>query len=127
MNSYPLTDKLQKVLAQHAIAVPPEEVGGLSREVEACLERFRAFSDQFLAPNVILAEQLAERCRFLLGRYERCNARQRALIVGAVRYFSLFRDAIPDGKPLVGLDDDIAITNYVLEQLNVKGMFLSVD
>lgn len=127
MKRFPLPESLRKAFALHAQAVPLEAVAGLNQEVDACVERFHAFKDQFLAPNVKLAEELAERCRYLLGRYKQSNEKQQALIVGAIKYFSLFRDAVPDGKPIVGLDDDIAVTNFVLEELGIKGMFLTVE
>ena len=127
MKQYPLPDSLRSAFAVHAQAVPVNAIEGLKHQVEICVDKFRAFGDQFLAPNVAIAEELADCCRFLLKRYPLSTEQQQALIVGAVKYFTLFLDAVPDAKPLVGLDDDIAVMNFVLEELGVKGMFLSVE
>lgn len=70
---------------------------------------------------------LIERSRFLLDRYETFSENERALIVGAIRYFTLAKDGVLDATPIHGFTDDVAIMNFVLQELGVENKFIDSD
>ncbi len=71
----------------------------------------------FLGPDLQIAQSLFETSRRLLESYESYPSEKQALIIGAVRYFIMHRDSLPDAHPIAGLDDDLAVFNYVTERL----------
>jgi len=85
---------------------------------------FYSYRGKGLGPHVTLSYQIAEVCHYLLDCYETFGTRERGLIVGAVRYYLMRRDSYDDTKPVVGLDDDIQVMNYVLEELGIAGRFI---
>jgi len=53
----------------------------------------------------------------LLDNYDSYPKSHQKLIVGAARYFVSPHDADPDTTSLLGLDDDAAVLNYVLDTI----------
>ena len=116
----PIVDTFEKLCE----ACPIDELPKLRHQVQAAVDRFAGFRNDLLGPSVETSRELAARCGLLLDRYEKLAPRQRALAVGAVRYFITQLDAISDQTPIVGFNDDIVVMNHVLEQLNISGHFL---
>ncbi len=97
-----------------------EELGKFVREFEEGAENNQRI-------DLRLVKQLEQCSRALLERYIDLTEEQRALAIGAIRYFVITDDALPDEGFASGLDDDVAVMNYVLEQLGVEGMFIRID
>ncbi|MFN8391699.1 MAG: hypothetical protein U0136_15530 [Bdellovibrionota bacterium] len=87
--------------------------------VSEALFRLQSYTDEYLGPNLKVARQLAERSRTLLKKYPSLDESQRALVVGAVRYFIIMMDNMDDTKPITGLDDDVMVMNTVLDRLGM--------
>jgi uncharacterized membrane protein YkvA (DUF1232 family) len=66
---------------------------------------------------VDLAAQIEDRLVRLFALAPALPPAQRALVVGAARYFVSGEDAIPDTRACTGLDDDVRIVNHVLKEL----------
>jgi len=86
--------------------------------------KMEAQSKGLLDQHII--EALYNSATFLLEHYEEFNKKQQALLIGAVYYFGLSDDPSPDTSFATGLDDDVAVMNYVLEELGVEGFFISL-
>jgi len=104
--------------------ISPEEIPQLRTEVDTCLEELRTEAQQNELVNLQLAEEIAERCRFLLERYEQFGASQRKLIIGAVCYFAVEKDPFSDSSFASGMDDDAKVMNYVLQQIGVEDRYI---
>jgi uncharacterized membrane protein YkvA (DUF1232 family) len=103
-------------------AIPEEEIAALQREVNENLKRVKRSQDK--GADKKAAEALTDCSRYLLSNYAQHSAAEQALIVAAVRYFILNDDALPDSTPDVGLDDDVRVMNYVLEELGIQGKYI---
>jgi hypothetical protein len=77
--------------------------------------------------DVASAEELAETCYFLLEYYPCCAPEQRALIVGAVRYFAMADDSFDERAFASGCQDDKRVVNHVLERLGIDDHYLNED
>ena len=95
-------------------------IDAMLQHVDSALAHLQSFKNEFLGPNFDLAEQLASRCKKLLNVYPELKEEDKRLVVGAVRYFVIHLDNLPDSTPVVGLDDDALVVNHVLETLNLK-------
>lgn len=73
-----------------------------------------------------MVQQLVKACNELLGQFETFNSRQKALAVGAIRYFIGDNDAVPEGVFASGLVDDAKVMNHVLEKLKIEGFFVDI-
>lgn len=71
-----------------------------------------------------LVKNLYLRSKFLLEHYSEFKPAQQPLIIGAVYYFALDKDASPDTEFATGFDDDAQVMNHVLEELGVVGQFI---
>jgi hypothetical protein len=76
--------------------------------------------------NKNMVEVLADRSFQLLDRYESLTKKQRALAIGAIYYFAMEADGSSDGNFATGLDDDCAIMNYVLQQLEIDNLYIEL-
>lgn len=98
---------------------PVDYVPEMRRLLDETMVRFPPERTQFFGPNLSLAWSLEEKCRLLFSKYPSLSASDRALAVGAIRYFIVGMDAHPDTEALHGLDDDLFIMNMVLEKLSL--------
>lgn len=98
----------------------PELRGILDRNLAELADRAKANERIDLA----LMYELADVAHYLLDQYDRFNTEQRAMVIGAVRYFAIAEDGLPDESYASGFDDDAEVMNYVLEQLGIEGKFL---
>ena len=67
--------------------------------------------------DIDTAERLANTLLILLNEYNQYPEQQQTLIAGAARYFVHPLDADPDTGSVLGLDDDTAVLNYVLDTI----------
>ena len=74
---------------------------------------------------VDIATALAEGLEELLDRYHELDDRGQALVAGAARYFVSDSDARPDLESVLGLDDDLAVFNWVVAEIGRPD--LSID
>ena len=97
--------------------LPETEVPALHLEIQNALQKMQeALShNEFL--DLTAANKIAETLTHLLMGYNRFPADQQALVVGAARYFIEKDDAEHDTDSILGLDDDIAVLNHVLDQI----------
>ena len=105
-------------------ALPPEALEELSEMVTRSLERTRDEAATSPRIDIRMAEEIASRCRLLLEHYEEFSKEERALVVGAVRYFVIDEDPFSDDVFASGFDDDARVVNHVLEQLGIEGMYI---
>jgi hypothetical protein len=67
-----------------------------------------------------LAHSLGDISLLLIKKYEELSPRERAMVVGAIRYFVDENDCFPESTYGAGLTDDAEVMNFVLEELNLK-------
>ena len=94
-----------------------DDVAALRREVRAHFESLVRLQEKQELLAVDLAELLCVRLELLLDAAPSLAADVRADIVGAARYFISAQDAVPDDRACVGLDDDVAVFNHVVRQM----------
>lgn len=107
--------------------LPAEEVAKFQDYIDQKLAGLGETSKYNYRINTKLAEQIAERCKFLIDIYEGQPESHRALIVGAVRYFAIGEDAVSEQGFASGMDDDAKVVNYVLEELGVLDRFIDLS
>ncbi len=103
-----------------------EEIDGLRELVDACIANTRDDAQESPRVDLRTAEDVAQRCRLLLDHYEEFTDDEKALVIGAVRYFVVDEDPFSDDVFASGFDDDAHIVNHVLEQLGIEGMFIEL-
>ena len=98
-------------------ALPEDEIPQLRQTIDQHLHEIvhALGSNEFL--DVVTAQRVTKVLGTLLDDYPSYPESHRALIVGAVRYFIKADDAEPDTSSLLGLDDDVTVLNYVVDQL----------
>lgn len=106
--------------------LPVDMIAELQRDFEGAVRETASRAQANPRIDKRRLEQVAERCRLMMQRYEEFSTEQRALIIGAVRYFALVDDVLADDTFASGLDDDAKVVNYVLEELGVEDCFIEV-
>ena len=107
-------------------ALPVEAVAELRSAVQQFLAVAQDKYEQNSYFDIDLAGKVGDRCLALLDRYETSSEEERALIVGAVRYFVGGRDAISDEVFASGFTDDAKVINHVLESLGIEDLYLRI-
>jgi hypothetical protein len=87
----------------------------------------RARAEKNVRMNKRRLDDLIDRCELLLDVFPDVAEQQRALIVGALRYFVVDGDQLSDEAFCTGFDDDARIVNFVLEQLSIEGKFIAIS
>ena len=109
---------VEAAFAKLAEAYPLDYLPNMDEAISGAMERLNEFADDFVGPNLKVAGMLEDRSRMLLREYAKLNTEQRALAVGAIRYFIVNMDGgDPDTTPITGFDDDVLVMNAVLERL----------
>ena len=106
--------------------VPDTEVLELEEQIGITLEKTRETAQQSTRVDLRTAEEVASRCRLLLEHYQEFSEAEKALVIGAVRYFVLEEDPFSDDIFASGFDDDARVVNHVLEQLGIDGMYIEL-
>lgn len=107
--------------------LPVEDLPALKEDLNNCVARVRELGQENQRVNVHRLEQCAEACQFLLDEYEKFTREQQALIIGALRYFVIIDDNLPDDTFVTGFDDDAKVVNYVLEELGIEDRYIILD
>lgn len=105
---------------------PPESIPQLRVGLSAAMERFSRSTGEFLGPHLATATKIAQRLYYLIDNYQKLPQAKLPLVVGAIRYFIIEDDAVPDSTPIVGFDDDVRVLNHVLEELGLAAMCLEI-
>jgi len=90
-----------------------------TEQVHHTLSRMEKIGHPLFQPNLRAATWLADVCLDLIGRFDTFTKEQRMLATGAIRYFLLSADNLPDYTPRTGLDDDCLVMDHVLERLGL--------
>ena len=98
---------------------PASYIPTAREHVANAYEKLQTLGDEFLGPNLRTAKALTERCNMLFDRYQKLDSEDRKIAIGAVRYFIVSVDAMPDSLTIVGLDDDVMVMNLVMEKLGL--------
>lgn len=108
-------------------ALDPEHIPELRKAVNECLADAREKEKKNEMLDVEGAEEIAQRCNYLLDNYEDYSVEHRALVIGAVRYFAIAEDPFDDDTFATGFHDDKRVMNYVLEDLGLEDQYIDVD
>ena len=108
-------------------ALPVESLPDIRVELTACMDQLYQTMEENSLMDKELAENIYQRCLFLLNNYEGYDDHQRSLAIGAIRYFVVLDDPIPDDAFSSGLYDDAMVMNHVLEQLGAEDMTMAVS
>ena len=102
----------------------PEQLEQFTREFEGAVDGiYKSLSGHGLIKKS-LVDELIEISRFLLSEHPRYSPEQGALIVGAIRYFVDPHDGLSEASFASGLQDDIGVFNYVLEELGLDDRYI---
>ena len=112
-----LPQKLSKALKEYSGGYFACEIDELKREVKAYLSKFEGALayNEFL--DIDTAKKLARVFDILLSQYEGYSEREKSLVFGAAQYFIHDLDAQPDTQSILGLDDDVQVLNFVLDEI----------
>jgi len=113
----PPTPKELALFAELCSDLPPDGLAELCNGVHSYAGELEAEQATSELVAVDLAIAVRDRLERLFGLASQLPAAQRALVVGAARYFISKDDAIPDTRACTGLDDDVRIVNHVLKEL----------
>jgi hypothetical protein len=108
-------------------ALPIEEIGELRHIVDDNYDDFVERKRENQNLDLAGARQLTERCHYLLERYHDLSEEDRALVIGAVRYFAISEDPYDDETFASGLFDDKSVMNHVLERLGYLDKIIVLD
>ena len=100
-------------------ALPATEISELSIALNRYLEELEGDLDTEDNLNFALATELIACCRKLLDIYAQVSDKQRAMIVGAIRYLVSDDDGVNDAALMCGFDDDAQVVNHVLEEVGL--------
>lgn len=98
----------------------------LHEAIDEYVEIARQEDKKEIQINVDLAVEIAQRLHMMLDNYHKVEDKQRALIVGAVRYFVDSADGVSDLNFGTGFHDDAAVVNYVLQQIGIEGNYIDL-
>lgn len=113
-----LPQKLSRALQQHASEFYDDcDIEELRLDLQAYLKKLEGAlaHNEFL--DIDTAKQMVGVFNNLLDHFDAFSNKEKALIFGAVQYFVQDRDAQPDTKSVLGLDDDVFVLNYVLDEI----------
>lgn len=103
------------------------EIADLRRIAREHVEEIRKESERNTLIDLEGLRDLARVSELLLDHYPSASDDQKALIVGAVRYFAIAEDAFDEGTFSSGFHDDKCVCNHVLEELGLEDAYIHVD
>lgn len=119
-------DNIRSTFETYCEALSEEDIFQVRTELEECMEKLHRLSDRNELVDLSMADQIKQRCDYLLDRYPEYSSEHRALVIGAIRYFAIIEDPLPDSGFSTGLYDDAMVMNYVLEELGEDTMYIEV-
>jgi len=112
-----LPPKLSRALREHSRGFFHCDIEELRCKIQTHLSKF----EDALAYNEFLdidtAKKIARVFDILLSQFEGFSESKKTLIFGATQYFVDDLDAQPDTQSILGLDDDVAVLNFVLDEI----------
>jgi uncharacterized membrane protein YkvA (DUF1232 family) len=96
----------------------------LRAQVVSHVSAIRAAAQRNELLPVDLAEVIAKRLTGLLDELDAFTPERQQLVLGAARYFISDADHRPDTKDAMGLDDDLAVLNYVVTTIGRKDLIV---
>lgn len=108
-------------------ALPPHTVPQLREELELYYETVLSEAGNRPLVNTDIIRDLYDRASLLLTRYPHLSERERALVVGALRYFVSDDDSLSDLEFASGFHDDAEVMNYVLEELGLEEEAIHIE
>ncbi len=99
------------------------EAAGL---VDEHIESVRNAADEHDFIDVGLGERIAEVLHALIEGAETYTAKERALLRGAIRYFTQHDDEIADLQSPTGMDDDAEVLNAVSAFLGRNDLVITI-
>lgn len=118
---------VQHVLAAYIQIVSTEELLERRESVEQHLRRVEDVALQRDFVDLALAREVGRVLGALLDDSDQYTARERALLAGAVRYFTDHDDVDGDLTSPTGFEDDAAILNAVCVFLGRPELSIAVD
>lgn len=117
-----LPPRLSEALQKNCADCPPDEIESLRAEVQAHLSQLKheLHHNEFL--DIGTTGKIAAVLDRLLSHLDKFPPDHRPLIVGAARYFIQDLDLEPDSRSILGMDDDVKVLNYVLEQVGLSNL-----
>ncbi len=113
----PLSPHIQQHLLPLCEALPEAAIVTLQTKLDGYLQSAQEALRQNEFLDIRLAQEIASRLRHVLNGYGRYSVDHQALVVGAIRYFIKDDDADHDLHSVLGLDDDTAVLNHLLDTL----------
>jgi len=112
-----LPQKLSKALREHSSGYIVCDLAELKSNVQAHLIKLESALayNEFL--DVKTARKVAKVFEILLSNYAGYSQREKSLVFGATQYFVHDLDEQPDTQSILGLDDDVQVLNYILDEI----------
>ena len=123
--TYPKT--IKKLFNEYCVNVDDEQIPLLKEKVTQAVNDAKKKFENGALVDVQTAEEISNRCLYILDRYHEFSKKKKKLIIGAVCYFAIGEDPISENIFASGYDDDAAVVNYVLEKLNINDMFINIE
>ena len=97
------------------------------QQVEQAIEEVQARVSDRPGAERKLVEGLVKATKELMDRYDELKESQKSLSLGAIRYFLIATDPVPDGVFASGFDDDVKVMNHVLEELGLLDLCIDPE
>jgi uncharacterized membrane protein YkvA (DUF1232 family) len=101
-------------------AVPESSLAGIFKELDTQVAERREEAKKNQNIDKVLLEKLYERSKLLLKKYPGLKDDKRALIIGAIRYFVIVDDELPESDFAAGFYDDVKVMNFVLQEVGIE-------
>lgn len=85
--------------------------------LRSTVDRLSELDHPLLYQNLRDATWISERCHVILDSLDTLSESDASLALGAVRYFVVHLDSVPDLAPQIGFEDDRLVMSHVLERL----------
>lgn len=123
--TYPKT--IKKMFKEYCVNVDKEQLDMIREKVSEELSDAQKRIDNGGLHDLKMAQEIANRCYYLLDNYYNFSSSEQKLIIGAVCYFAICDDPISEEIFASGYDDDAKVMNYVLEELDINDMFIELS
>ena len=107
-------------------ALPEEAIPDVKSELDKAVKSIlRKSIENHLIETKLVNDLYSVSCSLLEG-YEKYDKAGRAMVIGAIRYFVVENDPLPDSGFSSGFYDDAKVMNYVLDQLGEHELIIEV-
>lgn len=106
--------------------LPEEAVSDVKIELDKAVKKILRKSLENDLIESKLVNDLYAASSTLLEKYSSYEDSGKAMVVGAIRYFVVENDPLPDSGFSSGFYDDAKVMNYVLEQLGEDDLIIEV-